>query len=288
MGTSKTSFRRVYSVSKIGFAQYEVKFGEYDDNTATIMRLAESAKGADLLVFPELGLTGYEFKDARETERYAEPFGAGPTSETLKKLAKRLKMSLVIGYPEYTTRGVYNSAMLATPDGKLHNYRKLHLFSREKDLFTPGDGEPPVIQTPAGRVGLMICFDWFFPETARILAIKGAQIIAHPSNLVLQWCQRAMFCRCLENAVFAVTANRIGAENRAGRKLRFTGASQVVDPKGEVLIKATEAEEFVGLVDIKPKDADDKTIATLNHRLDDRRPEHYGALAEAQTQGTLV
>ena len=80
---------------KIGFAQYEVEFGEYDSNTATIMRLAESAKGADLLVFPELGLTGYEFKDAREAERYAEPFGAGPTSETLKKLAKRLKMTLV-------------------------------------------------------------------------------------------------------------------------------------------------------------------------------------------------
>jgi predicted amidohydrolase len=275
-------------VSRIGFAQYNVAFGEYDQNTATITRLAESAKGADLMVFPELGLTGYEFKDAREAERYAEPFGAGPTSETLKKLAERLKMTLVIGYPEYTTRGCYNSAMLATPDGALHNYRKLHLFSREKELFTPGDAEPPVIETPAGRVGLMICFDWFFPETARMLAIKGAQIIAHPSNLVLQWCQRAMFCRCLENAVFAVTANRTGTEKRAGRKLTFTGASQVVDPKGEVLIKATESEEFVGLVDIDPAVADDKQINPYNDRIEDRRPEHYGTLTAGQVQTTLV
>lgn len=275
-------------MSKIGFAQYDVEFGEYDQNTATITRLAESSKDADLLVFPELGLTGYEFKDAREVERYAEPFGAGPTSETLKRLAKKHKTTLVIGYPEYTTKGCYNSAMLATPDGTLHNYRKLHLFSRETELFTPGTAEPPVIDTPAGRVGLMICFDWFFPETARMLALKGAQIIAHPSNLVLQWCQRAMFCRCLENGVFAVTANRIGTENRAGRKLRFTGASQVVDPKGDVLIKATESEEFVGLIDIDPTQADDKHVTPYNHLLDDRRPEHYGTLTQGQTQTTLV
>ena len=275
-------------MAKIGFAQYDVEFGEYDQNTATITRLAEAAKDADLLVFPELGLTGYEFKDAREAERYAEPFGAGPTSETLKRLAKRHKTTLVIGYPEYTTKGCYNSAMLATPDGALHNYRKLHLFSRETELFTPGTGAPPVIDTPAGRVGLMICFDWIFPETARMLAVNGAQIIAHPSNLVLQWCQRAMFCRCLENAVFAVTANRIGSEDRAGRKLRFTGASQVVDPKGEVLVKATEAEEFVGVVDIDPARAEDKNVTPFNHLLDDRRPEHYSTLVQGQTQAALV
>jgi predicted amidohydrolase len=275
-------------VSKIGFAQYDVEFGEYDHNTATISRLAAAASDADLLVFPELGLTGYEFKDAREAERYAEPFGAGPTSETLKRLSVKHKTTLVIGYPEYTTKGCYNSAMLATPDGGLHNYRKLHLFSRETELFTPGTDEPPVIDTPAGRIGLMICFDWIFPETARMLAVKGAQIIAHPSNLVLQWCQRAMFCRCLENAVFAVTANRIGTEERAGRKLRFTGASQVVDPKGEVVLNATEAEEFVGVVEVDPSKADDKHITPYNHLIDDRRPEHYGVLAQGQTQTTLV
>ncbi len=168
--------------------------------------------------------------------------------------------------------------MLATPDGALHNYRKLHLFSREKELFVPGDAEPPVVETPAGRVGLMICFDWFYPETARILALKRAQIIAHPSNLVLQYCQRAAFCRCLENAVFLVTANRIGRESRAGRELTFTGASQVVDPRGETLVAAPSAVEHVGLVPIDPALADDKHITEYNDRIRDRRPEYYGAL----------
>lgn len=268
-------------VSTIGFAQYEVEFGEYDKNTETIQRLAEQGADADLLVFPELGLSGYEFKDAKEVERYAEPFGAGPTAETIKDLAAKHKTTLVIGYPEYTTRGCHNSAMLATPDGGLHNYRKLHLFSRETELFIPGDAEPPVIDTPAGRVGLMICFDWFFPETARILAIRGAQVIAHPSNLVLQYCQRAMYCRCLENAVYAVTANRIGSESRAGRTLTFTGASQVVNPQGETLIAAPSAVEHVGLMEVDAALADDKSIAEFNDRLRDRRPEHYGALVSS-------
>lgn len=269
-------------VIKVGYAQYEVEFGEYDKNTETVARMAEEGAEADLLVFPELGLSGYEFKDAKEVERYAEPFGAGPTAEMLKELSAKHATTLVIGYPEYTTRGCYNSAMIATPDGELHNYRKLHLFSRETELFVPGDAEPPVVQTPVGRIGLMICFDWFFPETARILALKGAQVIAHPSNLVLQYCQRATFCRCLENAVFMVTANRIGTESRAGRELTFTGTSQVVNPEGETLVAAPKADERLDLVAIDPASADDKFITDYNHRFRDRRPEHYGALTVVQ------
>lgn len=265
----------------IGFAQYHIRFGEYDRNVDTITRLAAKASDADLLVFPELGLTGYEFLDRGEVERYAEPFDAGPTSELLRRLAKKHQTTLVLGYPEYTTKGCFNSAMIAQPDGVLTNYRKLHLFSRETELFKPGDAEPPVVETPAGRVGLMICFDWFFPETARILALKGAQIIVHPSNLVLDYCQRAMYCRCVENAVFIVTANRIGTENRAGRSLTFTGASQILDVEGATLAAASADEESVQVVDIDPGRADEKGITEYNDRLRDRRVELYGLLSDS-------
>ena len=256
---------------KIGFAQYEVVFGEYDQNVKSLERLAADGAEADLLVFPELGLTGYDFIDPAEVERYAEPFDAGRTSELLLGLAAQHNTTLVLGYPEYTTKGCYNSAMLACPDGTLTNYRKLHLFSRETQLFVPGDAEPPVVETPAGRVGIMVCFDWFFPETARILALKGAQIIAHPSNLVLDYCQKAMYCRCVENAVFIVTANRIGTEDRAGRSLTFTGRSQIIDPSGKTLAGAKRREEALAIVEVHPTMADDKAITEYNDLLTDRR-----------------
>ena len=170
--------------------------------------------------------------------------------------------------------------MIALPDGALTNYRKLHLFSRETELFEPGDAEPPVIETPAGRVGMMICFDWLFPETARILALKGAQIIAHPSNLVLDYCQRAMYCRCIENAVFIITANRIGTEDRAGRSLTFTGASQILDTEGATLASAPPDAESIEIVEIDPWRADEKRITEYNDRLKDRRSELYGTLSD--------
>lgn len=260
---------------RIGFAQYDVHFGEYDRNLATAVRLTESAPEADLLVFPELGLTGYDFVDAAEVERYAEPACSGRTAEALKELAARLDTSIVIGYPEYTTAGCYNASMLILPNGETLNYRKMHLFSRELDLFLPGDAPPRLLETPAGRVGMMICFDWLFPETARLLAVQGAQIIAHPSNLVLNYCQQAMYCRSLENAVYILTANRTGTEERAGRKLTFTGQSQLVSPAGETLIAAGPEEETVLLTEIDPTKADDKFITPVNDRIAGRRPELY-------------
>lgn len=261
-------------MSRIAFAQFQVAFGEPEKNRAAMKPLAARA-AADLLVFPELAVSGYDFVDAKEASGLAEPFGDGPTSEAASSWALEFDTTIVVGYAERATEGLYNSCLLALPDGALYNYRKIHLFSREKLFFLPGDAPPPVIDTPAGRVGLMICFDWIFPETARTLALNGAQIIAHPSNLVLPWCQRAMFARCVENRVFAVTANRIGTEDRAGRTLTFTGGSQIVDPAGETLAQAPIDQDAVETVEIDPTRADEKALNEHNHLLHDRRPEMY-------------
>lgn len=147
-------------------------------------------------------------------------------------------------------------------------------------MFTPGDTEPPVVETNVGRVGLMICFDWVFPEIARILALKGAQILAHPSNLVLPYCQQAMFARSVENHVFSITANRIGTEMRVDRHLNFTGLSQVLAPDGKMKLQAPRGIEQVGVVEVDVKEADKKWITFENHVLEDRRVDLYGRLLQ--------
>ena len=121
----------------------------------------------------------------------------------------------------------------------------------------------------------MICFDWIFPELCRTLALKGAQVIVHPSNLVLPWAQRTLFARCIENRVFAITANRIGREQRGNDDFTFTGGSQIMSCTGEILSSAPTDQPFVGLAGFDPSKADQKMINPFNDLLGDRRPEMY-------------
>jgi predicted amidohydrolase len=262
---------------RAGYGQFDVRFGDWEANAAAIARIVGSVE-ADLLIFPELAMRGYEFTSQEEAVELAEPFGSGRTSEFARDLAATHGTALVIGYSERADAGAYNACLLALPDGRLHNYRKIQLFNREKIWFLPGDRPGEVIATPLGRIGMMICSDWLFPEVARSLAIRGAQIIAHPANLILPWCQRAMFARCLENRVYGITANRIGSENRAGRTLTYTGGSQVMSPMGETLVSAPADAEHAGVVEIQPALADDKTLMHRNDLIADRRPEMYAGL----------
>jgi predicted amidohydrolase len=121
----------------------------------------------------------------------------------------------------------------------------------------------------------MICFDWIFPEVARSLALKGADIICHPSNLILPHCQDAMVTRCIENRVFAITSNRTGTEKRPKEELTFTGRSQIVDPKGRVLTQANAEEEKLCIIEIDPLLAKDKKVTPNNHIFEDRRTDFY-------------
>ncbi len=153
-------------------------------------------------------------------------------------------------------------------------YRKVHLFDYENILFTPGNLGFPVFDLPFGRVGMMICFDWFYPESARTLALKGAQLIAHPSNLVLPYCPDAMVTRCIENHVYAVTADRVGKEERGGSGFDFIGMSEIVTPKGEILIRMG-TEPGVTMVEVDLALADEKKINQYNSILEGRKPEQY-------------
>ena len=259
----------------VGYAQFEPQYAEPALNRDAMTAIVQIAGRFDLLVFPELAVTGYELRDVVHARNLAEPFRGGVTTEWARALAVESGGTIIVGYVEQGEGVAYNSCVLALPNGGVHNYRKIHLFSREKELFAPGDAPPPVIDTPAGSIGVMICFDWIFPETARTLALQGAQIIAHPSNLVLPYCQRAMYCRSVDNRVFTITANRIGTENQAGRELTYTGQSQILDPDGNILAAAPADQPHTALVTIDPEYAHDKSINEYNDLTADRRPSLY-------------
>jgi predicted amidohydrolase len=268
-------------MSRIGFLQFEPLFGRVEEN---LDRIESSLAGcaADLVVIPELANTGYNFASRAELEELAEPIPGGPTTARLAEIARRERISLVAGITERSGTGsgavFYNSAALITPNGYAGSYRKVHLYDREKLFFEPGDLGFPVFTLPAPgepRVGIMICFDWRFPEAARSLALGGADVIAHPSNLLKTWCQAAMITRCLENRLFAVTANRTGVEDRGGLRLEFTGGSQVVGPGGEVLAAADGREERLQMVDVDLAAARGKKVNDHNDLLADRRPGQY-------------
>lgn len=264
---------------KIGFLQTNPEFGEKERNLRRVAELLEGVN-ADLVVLPELFATGYLFVDSLELDRMAEPFPGGRTTDLLSEIAEKQDVILVAGVLERAGSQFFNSAVVVGPEGHVGTYRKIHLFREEKRWFAPGDCGFRVIQIKGVILGLMICFDWIFPESARTLALSGAQILCHPANLVLPHCQKAMVTRCLENRAFAVTANRTGAEHRGGNRMAFTGRSQITSPHGEVLLQASETGEELGVIEIDPQLASDKKMTPENDLFKDRHPDCYKILTE--------
>jgi len=265
---------------RVGLLQNRPDFGQVARNVDYAVD-ALSNVDADLLVLPELFNTGYQFVSREEAFDLAEAIPSGKTCRAMMSLAREKNMFLVFGLAERDGDKVYNSSALVGPRGFAGRYRKIHLFAEEKLWFDPGDEGFRVLDVGPARVGIMICFDWIFPESARILALMGADIICHPANLVLPHCQRAMSTRSLENGVFSITANRVGTEERGGKKpLRFTGGSQIVDNVGTFLTGLDEEDMGVLITDIDPTKARDKRITPQNDRFGDRRPQWYHVLAE--------
>jgi predicted amidohydrolase len=267
----------------IGFVQSHPAFGEPERNRERLLAQAERVD-ADLIVLPELFHSGYVFCGMEEVARLAEPIPNGPTCRALHSFARRRRNVIVAGICERAGDRFFNSAVALGPEGLIGVYRKIHLFKDEKLWFTPGDLPFRVFDAAGLRIGMMICFDWRFPEATRVLALAGAEVIAHPSNLVMPYCQEVMRSRCIENRVFAVTANRIGADERPCGREVFSGQSQVVDPEGNVLLRAAADREEEGAVAIDVAEARRKQVNARNDLLADRRPEFYVPLVERSTR----
>jgi predicted amidohydrolase len=263
---------------RVGVYQNAPVFGEVEQNTDKALQDISSSE-VDLLVLPELFNTGYQFVSRKEVEALAEEIPSGKTCGSMAALAREREMFLVFGLAEREGSRIYNSAAIIGPGGFVGTYRKTHLFAEEKYFFDPGDTGFQVFDIGMARIGVMICFDWFFPESARVLSLLGADIICHPANLVLPHCQEAMRTRSLENRIFSLTANRIGIESRGGKEpLRFTGKSQILDSMGRGISIMGEDETGTVIAEIEPLEARDKRITLQNDRFKDRRPEFYGPL----------
>ena len=260
---------------RVGFYQYDPLFGEVAKNLDAVTAVLERAE-ADLIVLPELFASGYQFVSQEEVQRLAEPVPDGPTTRRLMEIADRRRLHIVAGLPEKAGSKCYNSAVIVGPAGFIGCYRKTHLFYEETLFFQPGDSGFQVWDIGEAKIGVMICFDWYYPEAARSLALQGADIICHPSNLVLPNCPDSMPVRCLENRVFAITCNRIGSETRGGKdRLTYIGHSEVVTPKGVIQYRAPRDREDLAIVDIDPAEARNKSLNRYNDLFRDRRAPLY-------------
>jgi predicted amidohydrolase len=259
---------------RVGFYQFNPILGKIEYNRKIILEKLKTVN-TDLLVLPELAFTGYNFHNKRELLSAAENPKESLSINGLTKICAKKNLYIVTGFAEKSGNKIYNSAILIGPKGIVYIYRKIHLFLNEKNLFTPGNLPLKVQNIKNVHIGMMICFDWIYPEITRVLVLKGADIICHPANLVLSYCQEAMITRCLENSVYAITANRFGIEYQHQQNLKFTGKSQIVNPKGEILYRAKAQKEELFTVDIDPELARNKKITEKNDLIGDRRPEFY-------------
>lgn len=257
---------------KIGFIQFNPIFGKVDGNNKRIESFVSKTE-ADLLVLPELSNTGYMFKDKNELKQLAEEIPNEKTTQEWMRIAKENKVYLVAGLAEKDGSDFYDSSVLVGPKGFVGKYRKIHLFLNEKKIFKPGNLGFNVFDTKIGKIGLMICFDYMFPEAARVLALKGAEIICNPVNLVSPppRVMTVMRARALENGVYAIAVNRVGKE----RGHTFQGGSEIIDPRMEILAFGSHDVEEVKVMEIDLEKAKDKKYTKFNDLLKDRRTEFY-------------
>ena len=267
---------------KISLAQICCKAANKTDNLKRIEKAVVKAKrqSADIVIFPELSLTGYVVRD--QIYELAETV-PGPSTKILEDIAKRTKMHIVFGMPELTDKTqatIYNTAVLVGPNGLLGKYRKMYLPTHsvfeEKRYFRPGY-EAAVFDTELGKIGLIICYDIFFPEVARLTRLKGAQLIvcisASPAI------RRAYFetlttARALENTAFLAFVNLVGIEDG----LQFWGGSRLIGPQGRIIAKAKydDEDQVTGNVNY----ADIRSVETFVPTLRDLRPELFDKLKE--------
>jgi 5-aminopentanamidase len=271
----------------IAASQLALSVGDVTANrAAAAAAVAEAAgRGADLVVLPELCDTGYVFSGPAEARALAAPAASSPTLREWRMLSMQYAIVVAGGFCELGDDGLlYNSAALVAGDEIVAVYRKAHLWDAEKLVFTPGDGPPPVVGLPFGRVGLMICYDLEFPEWVRLAALGGADLVAAPVNwpaMAVPAGERSAEVVRVQadasmNRVFIAVADRCQAE----REVSWVGGTVIVGPDGYPLAGPVEADRPAVLT--APCDlaqARDKRISTRNDVLTDRRPVLYGPVA---------
>ncbi|MFI6284244.1 nitrilase family protein [Streptomyces sp. NPDC051018] len=262
------------------------RVGENRERIRTAV-LAAADRGADIVVLPELANSGYVFEDADELRSVAEPLD-GPTVTEWEELAARLGLVIAGGFAELGEDGrVHNSGVLVDDSGLRASYRKAHLWNGEKTWgFTPGGAPPPVVDTPHGRIGLMVCYDLEFPEWVRLAALRGAELLCGPVNWPLYPRPEGerpgeivrVQADASVNRMFVAVADRTGTE----RGQDWLGGSVIVDADGYPVSGLRLGEEAVVTATIDLAEARDKTISERNDVHADRRPGLYAGIGTEQ------
>jgi predicted amidohydrolase len=255
----------------VAYLQFAPVLGDPARNREQIRELLPRAAGAALVVLPELASSGYHFRDVEQARAASEP-ADGPTCALLRQLCGRHGFHVVCGLDERAGDALHNSAVVVGPSGLLAVYRKSHLFARETLFFRPGDQLLAPLEIAGARVGVLVCYDWFFPEAWTALMRAGADVVAHPANLVKTGlAQRAVPVMAMMHRFYVVTANRCGEEG----DLRFTGRSLIAGPDGSLLAEAPVDGVALGVATLDLAAARDKTLTPFNDLLTDRRPDLY-------------
>jgi len=259
---------------KIATVQNSPVFGEKEKNINDLLKMMDST-GAELYILPEMSYSGYQLVSKEEVAALADKVD----SDNIMRFAEWSKAhgsAVILGFPEAAEDGkIYNSSVFITPEGERYIYRKSHLFYKEKIFYAPGNTGFFVKEWHGVRIGQAICFDWYFSESFRTLALLGADLIAHCTNIVMPYFQRAAFARAIENKVYIATSNRIGTEERDGEKLVYTGESVIVDPLGNYLVDAPSDKTGVFTAEIDTKLSRNKKLNNFNDVLGDRRTIFY-------------
>ena len=271
---------------KIACVQTDVSFKDINANLSSLEATVrnEVNQGTELTVFPECYSTGYCFDSLAEAMEFSESV-PGPSTDRVAKLCAELKTHVVFGMLEKSGDDLFNVAVLIGPDGLIGCYRKVHLPYLGVDRFTtPGDRPFEVFEAAGVRIGMLICYDGGFPEAARVLSIRGAELIVLPTNWPPGGSYMAEFsinCRAMENGIYFAAVNRIGTENG----FSFIGKSRICSPVGATINSIDDASPGILRTEIDPMVARTKRIVRvpgkhLIDRMADRRPEMYAAICE--------
>lgn len=262
---------------KAAAVQFNPQLNERDDNITALYKVVETAaqNGAKLIVTPEMSTTGYYYKNREAIKPFVDTI-PGVTTKKFEALAKEYNAYIVIGMAEVDkeTGAYYNAAALVGPKGYMGKYRKTHQWETEAHWAAWGDLEVPVFDAEIGKIAINICMDSAFFESSRIAALKGANILAFPTNSSAQ-AVAALQARAIQNGLYIVSANRSNTENG----FHMIGASAVWAPDGAKLAEATfspssaedvnEPTVLYATIDPAKYDNDGKK------RLSERRPELY-------------
>jgi predicted amidohydrolase len=276
---------------KIACIQMEPVVGKKDRNVKRSLELAETAaaQGARLMVLPELCNTGYVFESREEAFALAEEVPQGPTCKAWMDIAQRHGAHVVAGISERDGQALYNAAVVIGPSGYVGTFRKMHLWGAENLFFEPGNLGFPVFKTPLGRIGTFICYDGWFPESYRLCALQGADIVCIPTNWVPipgQDAKREAMANILcmaaahTNSMFVAAADRVGVE----RGQPFIGQSVIVSYTGWPIggPASPEREEIIyaeaNLADARRK----RNWNEYNQVLRDRRIDVYDEMLGAK------